>query len=213
MRLLVTAFEPFAGDTLNASQEAVQRLPSRIAGAGIVREILPTMFGRALESLAELIERERPTHVVCVGEAGGRAELCVERIAINVDDARLRDNAGRQPVDTPVVAGGPAAYFSTLPIKAMAAAIRAAGLPAAVSNSAGTYVCNHVFYGLLHLAATRYPKLRAGFIHVPCLPAQAAAHAGMPSLSATDTARGLVAALQAVVTVRKDLAVSEGREA
>ncbi len=211
--MLVTAFEPFAGDTLNASLEAVQRLPARIGGGAVVRETLPTVFGRALERMVALIERERPTHVVAVGEAGGRAELSVERIAININDARLPDNARRQPIDTPVVAGGPAAYFATLPIKAMVAAIRDAGLPAAVSNSAGTYVCNHVFYGLMHLAATRFHGLRAGFIHVPCLPAQAVGRPELSSMSDMDTARGLVAAIIAAVTVEQDLAETGGREA
>jgi pyroglutamyl-peptidase len=202
-RVLVTAFEPFAGEPLNASRVAVQLLPARIAGARIARATLPTVFGRALEQLAELIVRERPTHVVAVGEAGGRAELSVERIAINIDDARLPDNAKRQPIDTPVIAGGPAAYFATLPIKAMVAAIRDAGLPAAVSNSAGTYVCNHVFYGLMHLTATRFHGLQAGFIHVPCLPA----------MSGEDIARGLTAGIAAAVTVEHGLVETGGREA
>jgi len=213
VRILVTAFEPFAGDTLNASHDAVRLLPARLGRAAVVRETLPTEFGRSVERLTRLVERHHPVLVLGVGEAGGRSELSVERVAINLDDARLPDNANARPVDRPVVRGGPPAYFATLPIKAMVAAIRALGLPAAVSNSAGTYVCNHLFYGLLHLAATRFPELRAGFIHVPCLPAQAAAHPGTPSMAATDAARGLAAALRAAVSVRKDLTVSEGREA
>jgi pyroglutamyl-peptidase len=211
--VLVTAFEPFGGDTLNASFEALQQLPARIAGAGIARHVLPTVFGRSLEHLAELIAREQPTHVLSLGEARGRGELSVERVAININDARLPDNADRQPIDTPVIAGGPAAYFATLPIKAMAAAIRAAGLPAAVSNSAGTYVCNHLFYGLMHLAATRFPGLRAGFIHLPCLPVQVAGHPDTPSMSAAESARGLATAITAALTVQHDLVVTEGLEA
>jgi len=212
-KILVTGFEPFGGNTLNASLAAVRALPDRIAGVAVLRETLPTVFDRAREQLAALIARAAPTHVICVGEAGGRTELCVERIAINVNDARLADNAGGQPIETPVIAGAPAAYFSTLPIKAMVAAIRAEGVPAAISNSAGTYVCNHVFYGLMHLAATRFHGLHAGFIHIPCLPAQAAAHPGMPSMAAADVARGLTAALAAAVTVRHDIGVTEGRVA
>jgi pyroglutamyl-peptidase len=203
MKILVTGFEPFGGAAENASQAAVRLLPARIAGAAVVRETLPTRFGPAADRLAALIARESPTHVLCVGEAGARAELSVERVAINIADARIADNAGEQPIDTPVVAGGPAAYFATLPIKAMVAAIRAAGLPAAVSNSAGTYVCNHAFYSLMHLVAGRTPALRAGFIHVPTLHTMAAA----------DTARGLAAAVQAALTVEHDLAVTGGVEA
>lgn len=213
VRILVTAFEPFAGDTLNASLAAVRLLPARLGRAAITRATLPTEFGRSVERLTRLMERHRPALVLAVGEAGGRSELSVERVAINLDDARLPDNANAQPVDRPVIPGGPPAYFATLPIKAMVAAIRDLGLPGAVSNSAGTYVCNHLFYGLMHLAATRFPGLRAGFIHVPCLPAQAAARPGTPSMAAADTAQGLAAALGAALAVRRDLAVSEGREA
>ena len=212
-RILVTGFEPFAGAAVNASQAAVRLLPACIAGAAVLCETLPTAFDQALKRLAVLIAREAPTHVLCVGEAGGRSALSVERVAINVNDARIADNAGRQPIDTPVVIGGPAAYFATLPIKAMVAAMHAAGLPAAISNSAGTYVCNHVFYGLLHLAATRHAGLRAGFIHVPCLPAQAADTRDMPSMAESEIARGLEAAIHAALTVEHDLAVTGGTEA
>lgn len=178
MKALVTGFEPFGGDGINPAEEALRHLPPRLGGLTLATRVLPTLFGGALDALADAIASEAPEIVLCLGLAGGRAALSLERVAINLDDARLPDNAGRQPIDAPVVAGAPAAYFTTLPIKAAAAALRAAGLPAAVSDSAGTFVCNHVFFGLMHLAATKRPDLRAGFLHLPYLPSQAAQNEG-----------------------------------
>src|SRR6266436_4376750 len=176
MKALVTGFEPFGGDSVNPALEAVLRLPPRLDALEIATASLPSAFGRALAALEDALVATRPDIVLCVGQAGGRTELSLERVAVNVDDARIPDNDGQQPIDRPVVAGGPAAYFANLPIKAAAAALREAGLPAIVSNTAGTFVCNHVFYGLMHLAATRFPDLRGGFLHVPYLPSQAARH-------------------------------------
>src|SRR5207244_6820646 len=173
-------------------------------------DVLPAVFGRALDALEEAVATTAPDIVLCVGLAGGRAALSLERVAVNIDDARIRDNAGAQPIDRPVVAGGPAAYFTNLPIKAAAAALRAAGLPAIVSNTAGTFVCNHVFYGLMHLAATRRPGLRAGFLHVPYLPSQAARHDGAPSMALADIARGVEIVLRVAAERRDDIAAAEG---
>ncbi len=171
--------------------------------------MLPTCFDTALDHLAAAIEAVRPDAVLAVGEAGGRAGLSVERVAINLDDARIADNAGRQPLDRAVVAGAPDAYFATLPAKAMVAAIRAAGLEGSVSYSAGTFVCNHVFFGLRHLAETRHPAMRCGFVHVPWMPEQAPADA--PAMSSDAVARGLAAALAAIGAGACEPAVSEGR--
>ncbi len=171
--------------------------------------MLPTRFGAALDRLAAEIEAVRPDAVLAVGEAGGRAGLSVERVAINLDDARIPDNAGQRPLDRPVVPGAPDAYFATLPVKAMTAAIRAAGLEAAVSYSAGTFVCNHVFFGLRHLAETRLPAMRCGFVHVPWMPQQAPA--GAPAMTPDAVARGLAAALAAIAAGADDPGVSEGR--
>jgi pyroglutamyl-peptidase len=148
--------------------------------------------------------------VLAVGLAGGRVELSLERVAINVDDARIRDNDGQQPIDRPIVAGGPAAYFSGLPVKAAVAAMREGGLPAIVSNSAGTFVCNHVFYGLMHLAATRHPGLRGGFLHVPYLPSQAARFSGAPSMALEQIVRGVEIILRVAVARTDDIATAEG---
>jgi pyroglutamyl-peptidase len=191
MKALVTGFEPFSGDTINPSLEAARLLPPRLGGLEIVTGVLPTAFGAALDTLADALETMRPDIVLCTGLAGGRAALSLERVAINVDDARIPDNAEQQPDDRPVVPGGPAAYFTTLPIRAAVAALHAGGLPAIVSNTAGTFVCNHVFYGLMHLTATRRLPLRAGFLHLPYLPSQAAEHDDAPSMALADIVRGI----------------------
>ncbi len=199
-RILLTGFTPFGEETINPSWEAVRRLHDRdIAGHRVVARLLPTEFEASRRELERAVHEFQPTLLLGVGQAGGRGRLSIERVAINVQDARLPDNAGAQPIDEPVVAGGPAAYFSTLPIKAMLAALQAHGLPAEVSNTAGTYVCNHVAYLMLHLAA-RGPGLRAGFIHIPYLPAQAARLPNMPSMAAEDVVRGLAVALEAAAT-------------
>jgi pyroglutamyl-peptidase len=181
VKALVTAFEPFGGDALNASLEAVRRLPPRAGALEIDTAALPTSYARSLPALEAAIERSSPRIVLCVGQAADRAALCVERIAVNVQDARIPDNDGAQPVAAPVVAGGPAAYLATLPVRAAVAALRARELPAQLSMSAGTFVCNHVFYGLMRLAEARDHAFRGGFLHVPALPGQAAGAApGMP---------------------------------
>src|SRR3954465_12430729 len=153
MRALVTAFEAFGGADTNASAAAVARLPPRIAAIEIITAQLPTSYARAAHALIHEIERANPKLVLCVGDARERTQLNVERIAINLKDARLADNDGAQPVDAPVVAGAPAAYFSSLPVRAISSSLIAAELPAVLSYSAGTFVCNHVFYTLMHHAA------------------------------------------------------------
>ena len=209
MKALVTGFEPFGDAAVNPSVAAVRLLPRRLGGLDLSVAVLPTVFGRAAEALQEAVVTTLPDIVLCVGLAGGRSEVSLERIAINVDDARIPDNAGQQPIDRPVVAGGPAAYFSTLPIKAAAAELRAAGLPAAVSNSAGTFVCNHVFYRLMHFAATRRPGLRGGFLHVPYLPEQVPAR-NAPSMTLDDIRRGIEIVLAVAAARSEDIAVTEG---
>jgi pyroglutamyl-peptidase len=157
----------------------------------------------------EALARLRPDVVIAVGQAGGRVDLSVERVAINVDDAPIADNAQRQLVDEPIVAGAPAAYFSTLPIKAIVAALRAAGLPASVSQTAGTFVCNHVFYGLMHRTAGM--PVRAGFIHIPYLPEQAAVHPGAASMALADMAKGLKIAVEVSINATQDIRASGGK--
>jgi pyroglutamyl-peptidase len=184
-RVLITGFEPFGGETVNPSALVLMQLqgwrPAADVELGTL--LLPCVFSGAIQVLEQALRRDRPQVVIALGQAASRDEVTVERVAINVDDARIPDNAGAQPIDTPVVDGGPAAYFSSLPIKAIVAALQQAGIPASVSQTAGTFVCNHVFYGLAHALATRHPGTRGGFIHLPCLPEQAVAlgsRAGMP---------------------------------
>ena len=210
MKALVTGFEPFGGEPINPALEALERLPPRIGAVAIATRVLPAVFGQALDALEAAVRESNPDIVLCVGLAGGRAALSLERVAINIDDARIPDNKGRQPIDLPVVARGPAAYFTTLPIKAAAVALRDVGLPAIVSNSAGTFVCNHVFYGLMHLAATRRLDFRGGFLHVPLLPSQAARQDGAPSMALDDIVRGIEIVLTVAASRRDDIAVAEG---
>ena len=193
--ILITAFEPFGGDAVNPSLLIARRLDGEtIAGARVEAVQLPCVFHRALTVLEEALERTQPALAVALGLAAGRAGLSIERVAINVDDARIPDNAGAQPVDEPIAAAGPAAWFSTLPIKAIAAALNQAGVPASVSQTAGTFVCNHVFYGLQQrLAGT---GVRSGFIHVPLLPEQAERYPGKPVLALDAQVRGVRLALE-----------------
>jgi len=210
MKALVTGFEPFDNDTVNPSSAALAHLPQRIGGLEVRTQVLPCVFGQALAVLRQAVASENPDIVLCVGLAGGRAELSLERVAINVDDARIPDNDGNRPIDVPVIAEGPPAYFSGLPIKAAVAELRRAGLPAGVSNSAGTFVCNHVFYGMMHLAATAAAPFRGGFLHVPYLPEQAARHPGAPSMALGDIVRGIEIILATAAERVDDIATAEG---
>lgn len=200
MKILLTAFDPFGGESVNPAQQAVAEVANTVSGAEIVKLVVPTVFGKAREVVAAAIEREQPDAVLCIGQAGGRPDLTVERVAINVDDARITDNEGNQPVDAPILPDGPAAYFATVPIKAMVEAIRAEGIPASVSNSAGTFVCNHLLYGVLHTLAGS--STRGGFMHVPFLPEQVKDGRQYPSMSKGDIVRGIEAALRAIVETK-----------
>jgi pyroglutamyl-peptidase len=191
---LLTGFEPFGGETVNPSWLIAQALHGqRIAGARVQALQLPCVFGDAIATLQEALAAFDPVIVLALGQAAGRAELSIERVAINVDDARIPDNAGWQPVDTAIDPAGPAAYFSSLPIKAMVATLQAEGLAAGVSQTAGTFVCNHVFYALQHLLAGT--PVRSGFMHVPLLPEQALSHPDLPAMPLTDMVRGTRLAL------------------
>jgi len=207
--VLVTGFEPFAGAEINPSQEVARNLNGTvIAGHTVVGALLPCVFGAAIPELLRLLRLYRPALVICVGQAGGRAAITPERVAINIDDARIPDNAGAQPVDRPVVRGGPAAYFSTLPVKAIVAALRAAGLPSEVSPTAGTFVCNHVFYGLMHVLRTQ-KGVRGGFIHLPFLREQA--QQGQACLPLEDMVFGVALAVDTALRRKKDLRLVGGQ--
>lgn len=206
--VLVTGFDPFGGQSINPSWQAVQALDGgMVHGHRIVGAQLPTVFGLAMQVLRDLLRQHRPTLVICTGQAGGRAAISFERVAINVDDARIADNAGAQPVDLPVVPGAPAAYFTTLPIKAMLQSLLAQGINAEVSQTAGTFVCNHVFFGLMHALATdpACRGTRGGLIHVPWLPSQ-----GQPSMGLDEIVRGLHAGIECALTTRADIRAQAG---
>lgn len=211
MKVLVTGFEPFGGEKINPSLEAVKMLPEEISGAEIVKASIPVVFGKSIQKLDELIEKEKPQVVICVGQAGGRFELSIERVAINIDDARIPDNDGNQPIDEKIFEDGENAYFATLPIKAMVEEMRAGSVPAAVSNTAGTYVCNNIMYGLLYLTDKKYKDIRGGFIHVPFIPEQVITRSNTPYMSLQQISRGLELAIKATVENKEDIKVSHGK--
>ncbi|WP_340610998.1 pyroglutamyl-peptidase I [Xenorhabdus bharatensis] len=209
--ILVTAFEPFGGDAINPSWEAIKRLQgSRVADANIEVHQLPCIFDTSLAQLYTIIDKFQPELVISVGLAGGRPDITVERVAININDARITDNAGNQPIDTPIIAGGPAAYFSSLPIKAIVRALHMSDIPATVSQTAGTFVCNHVMYGLLHYLTQKYPAARGGFIHVPYLPEQTTKYTNMPCMSLEIITSALKTAIKVAWENKTDIAVTGG---
>ena len=196
--VLLTGFDAFGGALVNASWLAVEQLDGQcVAGHRIVTAQLPTVFDESQKVLADLMRRHLPTLVIVVGQAGGRRALSLELLAININDAHAPDNAGRQPIDMPIVLNGPAAYFSGLPVRAMLQALQQSGIAAELSDTAGTFVCNHVFYGLMHALARqrRVPLTRGGFIHLPYLPEQ-----GAPCMLLDEMVRGLRLAVDCALT-------------
>ena len=210
-KIMVTGFQPFGGESMNPAWEAVSRLPDTIGDATVTKVEVPVVFGRGPEAVERAVEEVEPDLVLCVGQAGGRAKITPEFVGINYADARIPDNDGCQPVAERIVDGGPDAYFATLPVKAMVQAMQEAGVPAEVSYTAGTYVCNDVMYSLLHTLATRHPGVRGGFLHVPYATEQAThLPASTPSMSVDDMARGIAVALEAALTHEKDVDVATG---
>lgn len=210
MKILVTGFDPFGGEPINPAIETVKRLPDTIAGAEIIKLEIPTVCHKSLRVIDEAISKFDPDVILSIGQAGGRPDITVERIGINVDDCRIPDNEGNQIIDEPVYPDGPAAYFVTLPIKAMVKKVQEKGIPASVSNTAGTFVCNHVTYGVCHLVATKYPGKRSGFIHIPFLPSQVVDKKNMPSMSQDMLVEGIIAAIEAIVENEADIRVTGG---
>ncbi|GAA0929609.1 pyroglutamyl-peptidase I [Virgisporangium aurantiacum] len=202
MKILMTGFDPFEEESINPSWEAVKRLPDTVDGAEIIKVQIPTSFARSVEVLHAAVVEHDPDVIVSVGQAGGRYAVNPERVAINIDDGRIADNDGVQPVDVPVREDGPPAYFSSLPVKAMVTAMRRAGFPAAVSNTAGTFVCNHIMYSILYMIDREFPGKRGGFVHVPYLPQQVVDKANVPSMSLDDITTALTAGVAAIVGYR-----------
>ena len=215
MKILVTGFDPFGGEKINPALETIKRLPDTILGAQIIKLEIPTVVGKSLAKITEAVEKENPDVVLSIGQAGGRSEITVERVGINIDDCRIPDNEGNQPIDEPVVKGGPAAYFVTIPIKAIVEKIKANKIPASISNTAGTFICNHVCYGVAHLAAARTATgktMKSGFIHIPFLPEQVIGKPALtPSMSLETIVSGITHALEAIVEHSSDIKVSGGK--
>lgn len=198
MKILLTAFTPFDGESINPALEAMKLLPDKIGNLEVLKLEVPTVFGKSANLVLETIEQEKPDFVLSIGQAGGRAEITPERIAINIDDAGIPDNEGNQPLDQPIYLDGENAYFSTLPLKAMVEAIKKERLPAALSNSAGTYVCNHLMYSVLYYIQINVLPIKAGFIHVPYIPEQTLEKKDKPSLPLQDIVKGLKASIEAI---------------
>lgn len=198
MKILVTGFTPFGGEQINPSWEAVKRLPERIGEAALLKREIPTEFAAACAALRAQLDELRPDAVLSVGQYGGANCIRVERVAVNLRDARIADNAGKQPTDEPVVAGGPDAYFATIPTRDIVDALHEQGIPAQLSYSAGTFVCNNLLYCALHESAQSYPALRCGFVHVPYLPEQAK-DGNAPSMSLALMTKALEIAAEVIV--------------
>lgn len=211
MRILLTGFDPFGGEKVNPAFEAVKRVPGTVAGAQIFTREIPTVFGKCDKVVADAIREIRPDVVLSIGQAGGRFDITVERVAVNIADGRIPDNEGNQPIDQTIRENGENAYFATLPVKAMVEKIRSKGIPATVSYTAGSYVCNYIMYCVLHMAATEFTGLRAGFIHVPFLPSQAIGKTPLvPSMSVENIAQAIEAAIEAIVATKTDIHSKEG---
>ena len=210
-KLLITGFDPFGGEPVNPAYEAVRLLPDVVAGIKLCKLEAPTEFVRSGAVLRDALAAERPDAVLCVGQAGGRAAITPERVAINLADARIPDNDGAQPVDEPLVQDGAPAYFAKLPVKAMVRGVQAKGYPCQLSYTAGTYVCNAVMYTVLHTVQS-YPHIRAGFVHVPYAASQLEGKAaGTPAMPLADITAALAAAIEAAVQNKADLKEQMGR--
>ncbi|MBO1212655.1 MULTISPECIES: pyroglutamyl-peptidase I [Staphylococcus] len=210
MKILVTGFDPFGGDTINPALEAVNLLPYEIQGHTIEKLEIPTVFNKSKVTIENKLKATHFDIVLAIGQAGGRFELTPERIGINIDDARIPDNEGNQPIDEMIQSSGDAAYFSNLPVKRMTEAIKTAGVPARLSNTAGTFVCNHILYQLGFLQATQFPNIKFGFIHVPFIPEQVTDKPEQPSMSIQTIAKGLKAALESIIESDEDIKVALG---
>ena len=212
MKVLITGFDPFDDEAINPAWEAVNALPDVIDGIEVIKVQIPTVFKKSAKKLFETIEAVKPDDVICVGQAGGRFDFNVERIAINVDDARIPDNEGKQPIDEKIFEDGENAYFATLPIKAMVEEARKAGVPASVSNTAGTFVCNHIMYSLLYYISKNNLNIRGGFIHVPYIAQQVIGKKNMPFMEVTTITKGLEASIRSLKDHDVDIKVIGGKE-
>ncbi len=205
MKVLVTGFDPFGGESINPALEAVKKLPDTIGGAEIIKQEIPTVFERSIGVLEKAIKDHKPDVVLSVGQAGGRFDITVEKVAINLQDASIPDNDKKQPIDKKVFEDGENAYFATIPVKAIVESINKAGIPASISYSAGTYVCNNIMYAGLYLINKKYPHIRGGFIHVPFIPEQAVGKKNTPSMAVADITKALKEAIKTIIKHKEDI--------
>jgi len=213
MRILITGFDPFGNEPVNPAYEAVKLLPDEISGAEIIKLEIPTVFNKCDCVVEDAINKYSPDVVLSIGQAGGRFDISVERVAVNIADGRIPDNDGYQPIDQPIRKDGPNAYFASVPVKAMVEKIRSKGIPATVSYTAGSYVCNFIMYCVLHSIATKHNGIRAGFIHVPFMPSQGIGKpVNTPTMSIESIATAITAAVEAVVENKQDINTAEGKE-
>lgn len=199
MKVLITGFDPFGGEPINPAWEAVRMLPDEIAGAQIIKLQIPTVARKSIDKIHSKMAEEKPDIVIAIGQAGGRFGPTPERTAVNIDDFKIPDNEGNQPIDLPIFEDGQPAYFSNLPVKAIVQAIKDAGYPSSLSDSAGTYVCNHVMYGILYYIDKEFPGVKGGFIHVPFATSQVIEKQNAPSMSLTDITAALEATIRTAV--------------
>ena len=204
-KVLLTGFEPFGGEKVNPSWEAVKQLHGEVIDdVTLVAEQIPTLFGKSVAVLEQLIQQHNPDVVICVGQAGGRLHITPERVAINMNDARIPDNQGNQPIDEPIADKGPVAYWSTIPIKRIVENMKESNIPSSVSHTAGTFVCNHIFYGLMDYITRTSSSIRGGFIHIPFIPEQTI-NKEAPSLSLETIVKGVKIAAVTAAKYESDI--------
>ena len=205
MKVLITGFDAFGGEPVNPAEEAVKMVSDKIAGAEVVKVIIPTVQNKSVQAIEKAIEEHKPDIVISVGQAGGRYDITPERVAINIDDYRIKDNEGNQPIDAVIQPDGQPAYFSNLPVKAMVKHMNEHNIPATLSNTAGTFVCNHVMYGILFMIDKKYPSIKGGFIHIPYMTSQVMDKKNTPFMSLHDIVKGLELAIEACVIYDEDI--------
>ncbi|MBC2856758.1 MAG: pyroglutamyl-peptidase I [Cetobacterium sp.] len=212
MKILITGFDPFGGESINPAWEAVKAIPSMVEDVEIIKVQIPTVFNKSVDVMVKAAKETNPDVILCVGQAGGRFDMTVERVAINIDDARIKDNEGNQPIDNAIYEDGESAYFTTLPIKAMVAEMHKDGCPASVSNTAGTFVCNHIMYALLYNIAKNKIAKKGGFIHVPYIPEQVIDKKNVPYMETSRITKSLIACIKAIKNHDSDLKLVGGAE-
>lgn len=209
-KILVTGFDPFGGEKINPALEVIKLLPKEINGNKIEVIEIPTVYKKSIEKIEKAIKNFNPDFILSIGQAGGRTDISIERVAINIDDFRIKDNEGNQPIDEKIFSDGENAYFSTLPIKAIKKKILEKKIPVSISNTAGTFVCNHVFYGVRYLLEKKYSEKKSGFIHIPYLPEQVIDKTDVPSMNLNDILLAITTAIEAIFENEEDIKISGG---